>query len=123
MMLGGVPNMAMTFGYTNASWTLKCDLICRYVTRLLNHMDTRYATQATPRPPPGTVGTEPFLGLTSGYVLRSLDRFPRQGPSAPWRVHQNYLRDITLIRRGDLEEGMEFATRTPATATAERVAA
>jgi cation diffusion facilitator CzcD-associated flavoprotein CzcO len=123
MMLGGVPNMAMTFGYTNASWTLKCDLICRYVTRLLNHMDTRGATQATPQPPAGTVGTEPFLGLTSGYVLRSLDRFPRQGPSAPWRVHQNYLRDIALIRRGDLEEGMEFATRTPATATAERVAA
>jgi cation diffusion facilitator CzcD-associated flavoprotein CzcO len=123
MMLGGVPNMAMTFGYTNASWTLKCDLICRYVTRLLNHMDARGATEATPRPPAGTVGTEPFLGLTSGYVLRSLDRFPRQGPDAPWRVHQNYLRDIALIRRGDLDEGMEFATRTPATATAERVAA
>jgi hypothetical protein len=123
MMLGGVPNMAMTFGYTNASWTLKCDLICQYVTRLLNHMDARGATQATPRPPAGAVGTEPFLGLTSGYVLRSLDRFPRQGPAAPWRVHQNYLRDIALIRRGDIEEGMEFANGTVAAMRPERAAA
>ena len=61
MMLGGVPNMAVTFGYTNASWTLKCELICRYVTRLLNHMDARGCTQATPRPP---------AGLTSGATER-----------------------------------------------------
>jgi hypothetical protein len=123
MMVGGVPNMALTFGYTNASWTLKCDLICQYVTRLLNHMDARGATQATPRPPAGTAGTEPFLNLTSGYVLRSVDRFPRQGSSAPWRVHQNYLRDIALIRRGDLEEGMEFASGAVAAVPAEPVAA
>jgi len=125
MMLGGVPNMAVTFGYTNASWTLKCELICRYVTRLLNHMDARGCTQATPRPPAGLTSgaTEPFLNLTSGYVLRSVDRFPRQGASAPWRIHQNYLRDIALIRRGDLEEGMEFASSAVAAVRPERVAA
>src|SRR5207245_2496827 len=61
MMLGGVPNMALAVGYTNASWTLKCDLICQYVTRLLNHMDARGLTQATPRPPADTAGSEPFL--------------------------------------------------------------
>jgi monooxygenase len=123
MMLGGVPNMAMVAGYTNASWTLKADLICRYVTRLRNHMDARGYTQATPRPPADVGETEPFLSLTSGYVLRSLDRFPRQGAAAPWRVHQNYLRDIALIRRADLEEGMEFETGTVAQAPAEPIAA
>jgi cation diffusion facilitator CzcD-associated flavoprotein CzcO len=125
MMLGGVPNLALAFGYTNASWTLKCELICRYVTRLLNHMDARGFTQATPLPPAGVAGgaTEPFINLTSGYVLRSLDQFPRQGASAPWRVHQNYLRDIALIRHGDLEEGMEFASGAVATTAAERAAA
>jgi monooxygenase len=123
MMLGGVPNLAMVAGYTNASWTLKCDLICQYVTRLLNHMDARGYTQATPRPPADAGQTEPFLNLTSGYVLRSVDRFPRQGPTAPWRVHNNYLRDIALLRRGDLEEGMQFATGAVTTARAERVAA
>ena len=123
MMLGGVPNMALVTGYTNASWTLKADLICQYVTRLLNHMDARGYTQATPRPPAGMAGSEPFLNLTSGYVVRSVDRFPRQGSSAPWRVHHNYLRDIALIRRGDLGEGMEFATGAAAAAPAEPIAA
>jgi monooxygenase len=110
MMLGGVPNMAIAIGYTNASWTLKCDLICRYVTRLLNHMDERGLTQATPRPPADMAGSEPFLNLTSGYVQRAAEVLPRQGKSAPWRVHNNYLRDIALIRRGDLEQAMEFAS-------------
>ena len=123
MMLGGVPNMAMATGYTNASWTLKADLICQYVTRLLNHMDARGYTQATPRPPADPGETEPFLNLTSGYVLRSLDRFPRQGAASPWRVHQNYLRDIALIRRAGLEEGMQFTAGSVAKAPAEPVAA
>ncbi len=125
MMLGGVPNFAIAVGYTNASWTLKCDLICQYVARLLNHMDEHGYTQATPRPPAGAIDghTEPFLNLTSGYVLRALDKFPRQGVTAPWRVHHNYIRDIALIRRGDLEEGMEFATAADAAAPAEPVAA
>ena len=118
MMLGGVPNMAMAIGYTNASWTLKCDLICQYVARLLRHMDARGYSQATPRPPADAASTEPFLNLTSGYVLRSLDRFPRQGAAAPWRVLNNYVRDISLIRRADLEQGMEFASGPPAAAPA-----
>ena len=117
MMLGGVPNMALAVGYTNASWTLKCDLICQYVARLLNHMDAHGYTQATPRPPADPGETEPYLNLTSGYVLRALELFPRQGAEAPWRIHHNYFRDLALIRRGDITEGMEFATaamRTPA---------
>jgi cation diffusion facilitator CzcD-associated flavoprotein CzcO len=117
MMLAGVPNMALAMGYTNASWTLKCDLICHYVTRLLRHMDARGYGQATPAPSPEVLAGEskPFLDLTSGYVLRSLDHFPRQAAEAPWRVHNNYVRDLALIRRADLEQGMEF---TPAAAAA-----
>jgi monooxygenase len=112
MMLADVPNAAMAIGYTNASWTLKCDLICQYVTRLLNHMDAHGYTQAVPRPSETDVPTRPFLGdLTSGYVQRALHLFPRQGDHAPWQVHQNYFQDVSLIRRGDITQGMEFSRR------------
>ncbi|HEY3018556.1 MAG TPA: NAD(P)/FAD-dependent oxidoreductase [Solirubrobacteraceae bacterium] len=123
MMIGDVPNLALAVGYTNASWTLKADLICQYVTRLLNHMDAQGYTQATPRPERKDGPTQPFLNLTSGYVQRSVDQFPRQGMEAPWRIHQNYLRDIALIRRGDLAEGMEFATVAASRPSSERMAA
>src|SRR5436309_3136569 len=121
MMISDVPNLALAVGYTNASWTLKADLICRYVARLLNHMDARGYTQATPRPERTDGPSQPFLNLTSGYVQRAVDQFPRQGAEAPWRIHQNYLRDIALIRRGDLEEGMEFAAAQSVARPAERL--
>jgi monooxygenase len=123
-MLADVPNLAIALGYTNASWTLRCDLICQYVTRLLNHMDAHGYTQAVPRSPRGEVETRPFLDLTSGYVQRSIDQFPRQGPETPWRVHQNYIRDLGMIRRGDITEAMEFSTgAAPSTRPLERIAA
>ncbi len=110
MMLSGVPNAAMAIGYTNASWTLKCDLICQYVTRLLNHMDAHGYTAAVPHPSETDVATRPFLSeLTSGYVQRALHLFPRQGDAEPWQVHQNYRRDLALIRRGDITQGMAFS--------------
>jgi monooxygenase len=107
MMITGVPNLAMIFGYTNASWTLKADLINRYVCRLLNHMDVRGYVSATPVPPPDG-GAAPFVDLTSGYIQRSLDRLPRQGARAPWKVHQNYFLDRLLMRRPVEDEGMTF---------------
>jgi monooxygenase len=106
-MLSGVPNLALTIGYTNASWTLKCELICEYVCRLLDHMDEHGFVQATPRADHAQP-TEPFLGLTAGYVQRAIDRFPRQGAAAPWRVHQNYLRDVKLLRFGPVDDAMEL---------------
>jgi monooxygenase len=110
MMLSGVPNMAVALGYTNASWTLKCDLVTQYVCRLLNHMDANGHRQATPRAPDASVATEPFLDLASGYVLRSIHTLPKQGSRAPWRLYQNYLRDVLMMRRGPLEdEGIEFS--------------
>jgi cation diffusion facilitator CzcD-associated flavoprotein CzcO len=123
MMFSGVPNLAVALGYTNASWTLKCDLICEYVCRLINHMDEHGYDQCMPRRPDSSVEIVPFIDLTSGYVLRSIDKFPKQGSRPPWRMYQNYPRDILLIRRGDLEdEGMEFS-RAPAADTPERLAA
>jgi monooxygenase len=118
MMLTGVPNMAMALGYTNASWTLKCDLTCEYVCRLLNHMDAHGYDTCRPRElEPGTP-TQPFIDLKSGYVMRSIEKFPRQGMRAPWRLYQNYARDILLLRYGPLEdEGIEFTrSRTRAEA-------
>ncbi len=110
MMLSGVPNMALTSGYTNASWTLKADLVCEYVCRLLNHMDARGYQQCMPQAREPRPDDEPFIDLKSGYVLRAIDRFPKQGARAPWRLHQNYALDILNLKRGRLEDGaMEFS--------------
>jgi cation diffusion facilitator CzcD-associated flavoprotein CzcO len=110
MMYSGVPNLASSFGYTNASWTLKCDLTCEYVCRLLNHMEKRGYRQCTPRNSDPTVIGEPWIDFSSGYVQRSLHQFPKQGSRAPWKLHQNYARDIMMLRFGRLEDGvMEFS--------------
>jgi cation diffusion facilitator CzcD-associated flavoprotein CzcO len=109
MMLSGVPNMALSFGYTNASWTLKCDLTARYVCRLLKHMETKGYRSAVPRLPPGGVERAPLLDFSSGYVTRAADRLPKQGTKAPWRLHQNYLKDLIALGRQPVEdEAMEF---------------
>jgi monooxygenase len=124
MMLSDVPNLAIALGYTNASWTLKCDLTCEYVCRLLNHMQRHGYRQCTPRNRDASQPTQPFIDLKSGYVLRSVDRFPRQGLRAPWRLHQNYPRDIAMLRYGPLEDGaMEFSAGAAATEPVETVAA
>jgi cation diffusion facilitator CzcD-associated flavoprotein CzcO len=108
MMLSGVPNLTLVIGYTNASWTLKADLVSRYVCRLINHLDRHGYVSATPVAPPEG-GHEPFLDLASGYVQRSLASLPKQGSRTPWRLHQNYLRDVALMRKGPLDDaGMTF---------------
>jgi cation diffusion facilitator CzcD-associated flavoprotein CzcO len=109
MMLSGVPNLVMTLGYTNASWTLKADLVSEYVCRLLGHMDRGGYDFACPQPPPPGVSIEPFLDLKAGYVQRSIDQLPKQGSRWPWKLHQNYLRDVIVIRHGSVtDEAMEF---------------
>ena len=110
MMLSGVPNLAVSIGYTNASWTLKCDLTCEYVCRLLNHMDEHGYAYCTPRNRDPSITEEPFIDFSSGYVQRSIDKFPKQGSRPPWRLHQNYARDILMLRFGAVEdEAMEFS--------------
>ncbi|MGC3863698.1 flavin-containing monooxygenase [Micromonospora chersina] len=116
MMLSGVPNFAMTIGYTNASWTLKADLVATYVCRLLRHLDDTGQQIVTPLAP-DTDDLVPIIDLQSGYVLRAVDRLPKQGPAAPWRLHQNYPRDVLLMRHGRLtDSGVRFSRAgTPAT--------
>jgi monooxygenase len=110
MMLSGVPNFALTIGYTNASWTLKADLVARYVCRLLRYLDRSGYQTVTPVAP--DVGDReklaPLVDLKSGYVLRSIGLLPRQGPAAPWRLYQNYVRDVRLMRRGRLDDDVRF---------------
>ena len=109
MMFSDVPNLALAVGYTNASWTLKCDLIAEYVCRLLNHMDHHDYSICAPRVNDRDVGDEPVIDFNSGYVVRALHTLPRQGSKTPWRLHQNYVKDLSLMRYGRLEDGtMEF---------------
>jgi monooxygenase len=123
MMLCGVPNFAYTLGYTNASWTLKCDLVSAYVCRLLNHMQAHGHTRCMPREPDPSLPREPFIDLTSGYVQRALHLFPKQGPTVPWRLHQNYARDVRLLKHGSVEDAMEFSAAGERTPAGERIAA
>ncbi len=109
VMLSDVPNFAMAIGYTNASWTLKCDLTSEYVCRLLNHMDVHGYTQLCARRNDPKVEEAPLLTFTSGYVQRSLDKLPRQGSFAPWKLYQNYALDRMMLRHAPLEDkAMEF---------------
>lgn len=104
MMLSGIPNMAFTFGYTNASWTLKADLTSEYVSRLLSYMDEKGYDTVEPRDPGDDVERLPFVDLTSGYIKRALDRLPKSGGKAPWRLKQNYLIDLRVIRNGKIDD-------------------
>jgi monooxygenase len=109
MMFSNVPNLASSFGYTNASWTLKCDLTCEYVCRLLNHMQKHGYQQCMPRNVDPAVTEEPWIDFSSGYVQRSLHTLPKQGSKIPWKLYQNYAFDIMMLRYGRVDDGvMEF---------------
>jgi monooxygenase len=124
MMLSGVPNLAAALGYTNASWTLKCDLTCEYVCRLLKHMDAHGWRQCTPQNRDPSVVPEPFIDFSSGYVLRAIDKFPKQGSKKPWRLHQNYARDLFALRYTTLsDDAMVFSNPQPAARELDRLAA
>lgn len=115
MMLEGVPNLAFSVGYTNASWTLRCELICDYVCRILDHMHRSGHRQCTARNGDVSISPEPLLGLSSGYIQRAAHLFPKQGPHFPWQVHQSYLRDYRDMRLRGVEDGvMVFSNPAPA---------
>ncbi|MGA7329497.1 MAG: NAD(P)/FAD-dependent oxidoreductase [Rhodomicrobium sp.] len=112
MMLSGVPNLAYALGYTNASWTLKCELTSRYVCRLLNRMKERGLEVATPRLRE-SLREEPAIRLTSGYVQRSIAHLPKQGSKMPWKLYQNYALDLLTLKFGPIEDGtIEFSGPT-----------
>jgi len=104
MMLSDVPNAALAFGYTNASWTLKVDLTAERVCRLINYMQAKGFDYVVPTPPED-LETLPLLDFSSGYVQRALHTLPRQGAVPPWQTYQNYLQDMMAIRFGKLEDG------------------
>jgi len=115
MMFSDIPNLAFAVGYTNASWTLKCDLAAGYVCRLLNHMDQHGYAVCTPRVNDADIVEEPVIDFNSGYVMRALHTLPRQGSKTPWRLHQNYMKDLSMMRYGRVEDGtMEFKPATVA---------
>jgi monooxygenase len=110
MMYSGVPNLASAFGYTNASWTLKADLTAEYVCRLINHMDVMHQKECRPLLHGKNPHPAPWLSFTSGYVMRAMDSWPKQGEVAPWKVHQNYALDLMSFRFGKIDDGtMVFA--------------
>jgi monooxygenase len=117
VMLGGVPNVAAVFGYINNSWTLKADLICNFVCRLLNVMEKKGMRQVTPVSR-DEAGVAPFVEqFSSGYIQRAIPHWPKQGSKAPWRVYQNYLRDIFSLRWSRIEDdALEFSNPVERTA-------
>ena len=107
-----IPNFASVFGYTNASWTLKSDLICDYVCRLINYMERHGYDVCTPRNTDPTLERLPPVDFSSGYFQRAMDKLPRQGSRKPWRIHQNYVRDLIALRLAPIDDGvLEFAAR------------
>jgi cation diffusion facilitator CzcD-associated flavoprotein CzcO len=109
-MLSGVPNLALTIGYTNASWTLKADLVARYVCRVLKHLRRTGTAVATPVAPPTDRQGDlvPLIDLQAGYVRRALGELPKQGARTPWRLRQNYVRDLVTLRYGPVTDAMRF---------------
>jgi cation diffusion facilitator CzcD-associated flavoprotein CzcO len=108
MMFSDMPNLAFTVGYTNSSWTLKVELTANYMCRLLNHMQNQGHDCVVPRLK-GSITEEPFLDFNAGYVLRSRDRFPKQGNRLPWKNYQNYIKDFISLRLGKLrDKELEF---------------
>lgn len=105
-MFSGVPNLALASGYTNASWTLKCELVARYVCRLLREMDARGADICVPVNDDAGLPTQVSIGLSSGYVQRSADQLARQGLRRPWRMYQNYLLDLLTLKFSPLRDGV-----------------
>ena len=110
VLYSDIPNFAAVTGYSNASWTLKAELICNYVCRLLDYMDRRGFKRCMPRHRDAGVERLPPVDLSSGYLQRALHKLPKQGSRRPWRIHQNYLRDLIALRYGPFDDGvLEFA--------------
>jgi hypothetical protein len=111
-MFDGIPNFAFAVGYTNASWTLKCDLNCHFVARVVNHLSENDYSSCTPRFDSERFETEPLLDFDSGYIKRAADILPKQGSKAPWKVYQNYIRDLFSLKYSAAnDEFLEYKRR------------
>jgi monooxygenase len=113
MMFSDVPNLASTFGYTNASWTLKADLTAEYLCRILNRMDRGGYAYCTPRNTDPSMIPDATPPLSSGYMQRGKDIMPKQGSKRPWKLYQNYAKDMLALRFGSIDDGTLVFTRVP----------
>ncbi len=114
VMMSNIPNFAMVFGYTNASWTLKADLASEFVCRVINHMDQKGYATVVPDATGVSADGAPMFDLDAGYMKRAADRLPKQGPKAPWTIDNNYLADRPRLRKGEIEDGVLKFTRADA---------
>ena len=115
LMYSDVPNMGIAMGYTNASWTLKCELSAKYICRLINYMDAKGYAWCAPRRKDSDLSEAAALDLTSGYVQRAADLLPKQGSKKPWKLHQNYMLDTMSLKYGSVtDDAMEFGRVNPA---------
>ncbi len=114
MMLSGVPNFFLSFGYTNASWTLRSDVTARAVCKILNHMARRGFDVCTPREPKERLERIPVISFSSGYVQRALPSLPKQGNRQPWLVPQNYVKDRLAMRFVPVDADLEFSRNATA---------
>jgi monooxygenase len=105
-MFSDIPNLASTFGYTNASWTLKADLTAEYLCRILNKMDRDGYAYCTPRNVDPEVIPDATPPLSSGYMQRGKDVMPKQGSKRPWKLYQNYAKDMLALRFGKVDDGV-----------------
>lgn len=122
MMFSDIPNLASALGYTNASWTLKCDLTAQYVCRMLKFMNEKNYAICTPKLNDPTVERVPVVDFNSGYIQRAINTLPSQGSKTPWRLHQNYVKDLKMLRYGKLDdEAIEFKSKPKETAHAEKI--
>ncbi len=112
MMLSGVPNFAFAIGYTNSSWTLKVDLVCEHLCRLMSYMDARGLASVTPVNDDPAMETRPLLDFKAGYVTRALDQMPKQGPAAPWQLPMDYRTDLQNLVKGPIvDPALRFTAR------------
>jgi len=112
VLIEGVPNAAIIIGYTNASWTLKADIASEYVCRLLQHMDKKGYTEVIPRDRDNSRTEDTVMGrLNSGYIRRAIDQLPKQGSKRPWKIVQDYVRDMPILRYAPIEDGVLSFTR------------
>jgi monooxygenase len=112
IMYSDVPNLTAVFGYTNASWTLKADLSAEFMCRVLNHMDKTGTKKVVPVRENRNIELAPWLDFSSGYVQRSLNKFPKQATSKPWRLNQDYAKDLFALRFGKLDDGVLTFSRS-----------
>jgi len=105
-MFSNIPNMNLAFGYTNASWTLKCDMVSQYICRLINYMDKNDFKQCCPKQNDPNLTLEPYMDFTPGYIARVLDRLPKTGSKVPWQVKQSYFYDKEIFEKGALDDGI-----------------